>query len=100
MAPLEIVALDACPMGAAVGGAVGSSVKAGEVERVRMVGIDSQIVDVLRLREEGSPRLTAVVGCIDTAVVVGNFTLLSPCRQVKALGIARVDLQTSGTSDT
>jgi len=49
--PLEVVSLDSCPMIAAVGGAIGRGVEAADVKSVRMVGIDRQIVDMLRLRE-------------------------------------------------
>src|SRR5208337_1953832 len=99
VAPLEVVALDALPMGAAVGGAVGRRVKAGDVERVGMAKIDGQVVDVLRLREEGSPGLAAIVRGIDAPVPVGVFTLLSPCREVEALRIAGIDLEAGGTGD-
>ena len=53
MAPLEIVALDALPTGAAVHGAVSGGIKAADIKRIGMLGIDGQIVDVLRLGEEG-----------------------------------------------
>ena len=92
VAPLEVVALDACPVRAAVGGAVGSGVKPGEIERIGMAGIDGQVVDVLRLRKEGSPRPASIIGDIDAAVPVGDFPLLSPCRQVEAQRVAWVDL--------
>jgi len=99
MAPLKVVAPDACPMGASVGGAVGRGVKAADIERIRIAGIDGQVVDVLRFREQGPPRLAAVVRGVDTAIPVGVLALLSPGREVKPLRIARVDLQAGWSGD-
>src|ERR1035441_10896910 len=49
MAPLEVVALDVFPMDAAIGGAVSSSVKTADIKCIGMIGIDGQVVNVLRL---------------------------------------------------
>ena len=99
VAPLEVVALDPFPMASAVGRAIGRGVKAGDIERVGMIGVDGQVVDMLRLREEGSPCLAAVVLGINAAVAVGILAFLSPCRQVKALRVAWVDLEAGGAGD-
>src|ERR1039458_8904218 len=93
MAPLEVVALDVFPMDAAIGGAVSSSVKTADIKYIGMLGIDGQVVNVLRLGVKSPPGLTAIVGGINTTVHIGGVTLLPPCRQVKPLRIARVDLQ-------
>ncbi len=61
MAPLEVVALNAFPMRTAISGAESRSIKAANVKYVGMMGIDGQIVNVLRFREEGAPRFAAVV---------------------------------------
>src|ERR1035438_2895856 len=96
---LEVVALDACPMNASVGRAVGGSVKAGDIERIGMVGIDGHVVDVLHLREDIFPRAAAVVRGKDAAIPVGAIALLSPCRQVETMRIAWVNLQGGGAGD-
>jgi len=99
VAPFEVVALDASPAHAAVGGTIGSSVKTADIERLGMARVDGQVVDVLRFCEEGLPRLAAVVGGIDAAVPVSICFLLSPCGEVEALRIARIDLEAGGAGD-
>ena len=99
MAPFEVVAFDACPMGAAVGRAIGCSVKARDVKRVGVSRIDSQVVDMLRLRKDDLPCLATVIGCEDAAVPISVFPFLSPCGEIESLRIAWVDLKTGGAGD-
>src|ERR1017187_3523516 len=67
VAPLEIVALNARPIKACVDGAVCGCIEAADVQRVRRVGIDGDIVNVLRLDEDWLPGCAGVGRKIDTA---------------------------------
>ena len=80
MAPLEVVSLDSFPTDTAVDGAIGGSIETGDIEIVGMMGIDGQVINVLRLRKECLPCLAAVVGAINAAVSVGIIALPVPMR--------------------
>ncbi len=60
MPSFEVVAIDTLPVDAAIDGAECSRVEAANIERVGMLRIDRQIVDVLRFREERAPSVSAV----------------------------------------
>ena len=97
MPPFEVVAFEPSPMDPAIRRTIGRRIEAANIEDARICRVQREIVDVLGILEDRSPRLSGVGGKKDTATVISFNAFLAPGREIQPLRVLRIDRQSSGS---